>query len=222
MRILVIAAHPDDEILGCGGTINSYSRQGHEVYVYIVTDGSSAQYPNDIKKLNSKRREAVEANKKLGVKKVIFGNLPDMKLDTVSHINLNGEIFKVVNEIRPDIVFTQHYGDVNKDHKLVFEATLVACRPTENGVKKIYSYETLSSTEWGNTNSSDFFIPNTYVRLTGEDILNKKEAMNFYQTELRDYPHPRSLEAIENLAKYRGNQVIASYAESFILIREIK
>lgn len=221
-RILVIAAHPDDEVLGVGGTISKLSNQGHEIYTHIITDGSSTQYKGDLEKQEKKKREAEAANKILGIKKVFFGELPDMKLDTIPHIKINQEIEKIINKINPEVVFTHHYGDVNKDHKLIFESTLVACRPTPNkNVKKLYTYETLSSTEWGNSNSNDIFIPNMYVQLEEKNIEQKCSAMQEYKTELRDYPHPRSVEAILNNSKQRGNEIGYYYAESFRLIRGI-
>ncbi|MGL4393461.1 MAG: PIG-L deacetylase family protein [Fusobacteriaceae bacterium] len=222
MRVLVIAAHPDDEILGVGGAINKYSRNGDEVFVYIVTDGSTSQYPNDIEKLNNKKQEALEANKVLGVKEVIFGDLPDMKLDQVPHVKLNAEIEKVINKINPEIIYTHHHGDINKDHRLIFESTFVAVRPNRKDVKKVFTYEVLSSSEWGNIKSEAMFSPNTYSVLKEIDIINKKNAMEKYKTELREYPHPRSIDGIENLAKYRGNQICENFAESFILIRGVE
>ncbi|QTL99734.1 PIG-L family deacetylase [Iocasia frigidifontis] len=221
-KVLVIAAHPDDEVLGVGGTIIKLVEKDYEIYTYILTDGSSTQYYGDTKKLNQKKEETFKANDILGVKEVIFGNLPDMKLDTISHVKINNEIEKITNKIEPEIIFTHHSGDVNKDHKLIFESTLVVCRPLPgNNIKKIYSYEVPSSTEWGDNKTKDYFIPNIYVTLNKKQINKKCLAMEKYKTELRDYPHPRSLKSIINCSQHRGNQVGYDYAESFILIREL-
>lgn len=220
MKILVIAAHPDDEILGVGGTINKYIRRGEQVYVYIVTEGCSTQYRGNSKVLERKRKEALKANEILGVEEIIFGNLPDMKLDTLPHFELNNEILKIVDRVSPDIVFTHHYSDLNNDHRKVYEATMVACRPLNNKIKEIYLYEVLSSTEWSGNEKN--FVPNTFISLEEYDLEMKIKAIQEYKTELRKYPHPRSEKGIENLAKYRGQIISAKYAETFELIRKIE
>ncbi len=220
-RVLVIAAHPDDEVLGVGGTIAKYSEQGYEIYIHIVTEGASTQYPNDNKRLNAKRQAAVRANQILGGEEVHFGELPDMKLDTIPHVELNKELERIIKAVKPEVIFTHHSGDVNKDHKLICESTLVACRPVKgNLVKEIYAYETPSSTEWSDTKPKDYFIPNLYVRLTEKQLKNKCLAMKEYKTELRDYPHPRSIKSIKNYSKSRGNEAGYNYAEAFRLIRK--
>ena len=220
MKILVIAAHPDDEILGVGGTINKYIRRGEQVYVYIVTEGCSTQDRVNSKVLERKRKEALKANEILGVEEIIFGNLPDMKLDTLPHFELNNEILKIVDRVSPDIVFTHHYSDLNNDHRKVYEATMVACRPLNNKIKEIYLYEVLSSTEWSGNEKN--FVPNTFISLEEYDLEMKIKAIQEYKTELREYPHPRSEKGIENLAKYRGQIISAKYAETFELIRKIE
>jgi LmbE family N-acetylglucosaminyl deacetylase len=126
MRILIIAAHPDDEVYGMGGTIAKLSSLGHHVYTLIVTEGCSAQYPENSQIIEDKKREALQCNNILNVKEVIFGDLPDMKLDSISHIEINAVIEKAVSTVKPDIVYTHHKGDVNKDHRLVYESTMVA------------------------------------------------------------------------------------------------
>lgn len=219
MKILIIAAHPDDEILGVGGTINKYIKEGHEVYVYIVTDGSTAQYTDDLLKKEQKERNIQAVKKILNITEIIHDDLPDMKLDTVPHLDINKKISSVLHNIKPEIVFTHHFGDINKDHQIIYESTMVACRPTNEFIKEIYTYEVLSATEWGENYS---FIPNTYIELTSEDLLKKIEALNAYETEIRKYPHPRSSEAVENLAKTRGNTILANYAEAFHLVRKIE
>lgn len=219
MKILVIAAHPDDEVLGVGGAINKYIREGNDVYVYIVTDGSTTQYKGDLLKKEKKNENIQEVKKILNLTEIIHGNLPDMKLDTIPHLEINKKISAIVQNIKPEIIFTHHFGDVNKDHQIVYESTMVACRPTSEFIKEIYTYEVLSATEWG-TNYS--FIPNVYIELTSEDLLKKISALNAYETETRKYPHPRSPEAIENLAKIRGNTILSNYAEAFHLVRKIE
>ena len=220
MNILIIAAHPDDEILGCGGLISKYVREGHSVYVHIVTDGSSSQYEGNNEIAKQKENEITEVMKMIGVKEFFRGNLPDMKLDSISHIEVNKELGRIIDKVLPDIVFTHHKGDVNKDHKIIYESTLVMARPLlGNTIKELYSYETLSSSEWGEL--EELFTPNTYIELNKNDIENKCKAMKLYKTEIREYPHPRSIEAIKNLSKYRGNQIEVKYAEAFKLIRKV-
>ena len=222
MKVLVIAAHPDDEVLGVGGTIAKLSSEGNEVYVHIVTDGSSTQYAGDETKLKEKQNEALKANEILGVKKVYFGNLPDMKLDIIPHIEINKELERVISEVKPEMIFTHHGGDVNKDHKLIFEATLVAARPVKGSIiKELYTYETASSTEWGDTSSKDYFIPNTFYDISNFiDI--KCKALEEYKTEIRDYPHPRSIQAIKNYANFKGNKVGYDFGEAFRLVRKLR
>lgn len=220
-KILVIAAHPDDEVLGVGGTISKYRELGYEIYTHIVTDGSSTQYAGDKNKLKQKKEEAIKANEILGVKKVYFGNLPDMKLDTVPHVAINKEIERTIKVVKPNIVFTHHAGDVNKDHKLIFESTLVACRPNKDVVQEIYSYEVPSSTEWSDSSQNDFYIPNVFISLNKKNIDRKITAMKKYETEIREYPHPSSIKSLINYSRYRGNQIGKDYAEAFRLIRRI-
>ena len=141
-----------------------------------------------------------------------------VKLDTIPQKELNEAISKVVNEVNPDILYIPHKGDLNKDHRLVFESCLVATRPANHKVKRILSYETLSETEWGQ--SIEPFIPNVYIDIS-ETFEAKIEAMKAYESELKQYPHPRSLEIVEALAKKRGSEVGVKAAEAFILIREI-
>lgn len=223
MNILIIAAHPDDEVLGVGGTIVKYKKKGYKVYVHIVTDGSSLQYKDEPEKALKKENEINKALNLLGVDRVFRGKLPDMKLDTISHTEINMEIGRVIEEVKPEIVYTHHKGDVNKDHRLIFESTLVMSRPLMgNSIVELYSYEVLSSTEWGDSCATDIFIPNVYIELSEEDIELKCKAMKEYTTELREYPHPRSVDAIINQSKMRGNQVEAKYAEAFRLIRRVE
>lgn len=216
MKVLVIAPHPDDEVLGCGGTIAKHTKEGDDVYLCIVTKAYTPDWSEEFLKNRPKKIE--EANKILGIKKTYILDYPTVKLDTIPQKELNAAISKVVNEVNPDILYIPHKGDLNKDHRLVFEASLVAIRPANHKVKRILSYETLSETEWGL--SLEPFAPNVYVDIS-ETFETKIEAMKAYESELRQYPHPRSLEIIEALAKKRGSEAGLKLAEAFILIREI-
>ena len=215
-KILVIAPHPDDEVLGCGGTIAKYSQKRDKVFVCYVTTTYEPEWTKEF--AENRKKEIESSNKILGIKKSYFLNYPTVKLDTIPQKELNEAIFKIVNEIKPDIVYIPHKGDLNKDHRLVFESSLVAMRPPTT-VKRILSYETLSETEWGNP--LEPFNPNSYEDIS-KTFDKKLLAMKEFVSELKEFPHPRSLEAIESLAKKRGCEVGVNYAESFLLIREIK
>ena len=213
-RVLVLAAHPDDEVLGCGGVIQKYKKDNSEVYVCIITDGSSSQYKNNDEIAKQKDKECVAANKLLGVNEVIRLNFPDMNLDTVPHFKLNLKIEEVVEKIKPNILYTHSSADVNKDHVLVNQSTMVVARPGKDYLKEVYAYEVLSSTEWFRNSP---FQPNVFVNI--EPFIKKKiKAFLKYETETRPYPHPRCKKGIETLAQYRGLQTGKKFAEAFELI----
>lgn len=223
-KILVVAAHPDDEVLGLGATIKKLSEE-NEIYVLIVTEGCSSQYSgHNVEALIKQKEEmARKAAQILGAKDVLFGRLPDMKLDTMPHVAVNRVIEDAVDKTSPEIVFTHHFGDVNLDHQMVYRSTLVATRPSVGScVKKLYTYEVLSSTEWQSSLPTFAFIPNTYVSVDDKMLNAKKEALKAYSMELRAFPHTRSAEAIDNLAAYRGQSVGYPAAEAFCLLREVK
>jgi LmbE family N-acetylglucosaminyl deacetylase len=216
MKVLVIAPHPDDEVLGCGGTIARHTAEGDKVYLCIVTKAYPPEWTDDFVK--NRPKEVEKVNQILGIKKTYFLDFPTVKLDTVPQKDLNEAICKVVNEISPDILYIPHQGDLNRDHRLVFESSLVAARPGNQKIKKVLIYETLSETEWGQAIAP--FIPNVYVDIS-ESFPKKIEAMQVYRSEVKPYPHPRSIEAIEALAKKRGSEIVTGYAEVFMLVREI-
>ena len=224
MKILVIAAHPDDEVLGCGGTIARLS-QDCDIYTLILGEGITSRDISDEEKKeesNELKKQLNEANKILGAKKVFFEDFPDNRFDTVPLLDIIKSIEKVIQKIKPDEVFTHHYRDLNIDHQITHKAVLTAVRPIgDYTVKKILSFEVLSSTEWNYQNQNNVFTPNTYIDIS--ETLNKKlEAMEWYKTEIRDYPHPRSLDGIKILAKKRGLEVGLKYAEAFNLIRSVE
>lgn len=224
MKILVIAAHPDDEVYGMGGTIAKLSAQGHEVHVLIVTDGCTAQYalrPDLPEIIEKKHREALDANALLGVKEVHFGAFPDMKLDTVPHVEVNRLIEDTIKAVEPEAVYTHFYGDVNLDHQMVYRSTLVAVRPVPGQcVKALYCYRVASSTEWSPQLSQTAFLPNSMVDITGfED--QKERALLAYQTEVRSYPHPRSPKYVRETDRSCGLQWGLGSSEAFYLLRQI-
>lgn len=224
MRILVIAAHPDDEIYGMGGTIAKLSFQGHEVHVLIVTDGCTAQYagrPDLPKIIGRKHTEALEANQLLGVKQVHFGAFPDMRLDTVPHVEVNRLIEETVDTVAPEAVYTHFYGDVNLDHQMVYRSTLVAVRPVPGqSVRELYCYRVPSSTEWSPQLGHTAFLPNVMVEIGDfEDV--KEQALLAYQTETRVYPHPRSPRYVWETDRTRGLEWGLGPAEAFLQLRKI-
>lgn len=216
MKILIIAPHPDDEVLGCGGTISKHVNKGDEVYLCIVTKAYTPDWSKEF--IETRKREINESNNVLGIKKTYLLNFPTVKLDTVPQKELNASISKVVKNVCPDLLFIPHFGDLNKDHRLIFEASLVSVRPIHSSVKSILSYEVLSETEWGQNLTP--FIPNVYVNIS-KTLSTKIKAMKAYSSEIKQSPHPRSLEGIKTLAKKRGLEAGLNFAEAFILIRKI-
>ena len=219
MNILVIAPHRDDEVIGVGGTIAKYSSLGNSVYVCIITHGTEPICSADLD--NKIKNECLEADKLLGVRRTIFLNYPAALLETVPRNELNSALIKLVQEIKPDIVYIPHRGDMQLDHKMTVDAAMVALRPKyEHVVTKIYCYETLSETGWDVPNVTNEFIPTCYNDIS--DYLERKiDAMKVFTTQIAEYPNPRSPEAIRALAMYRGATVNIIAAEAFSLVREI-
>lgn len=219
MIVLVIAPHPDDEVLGVGGTMAKYVDEGHKVYVCVVTCGHPSMFPDNI--IKKVRKEALDAHSFLGIKDTIFLDFPAVLFDEIPKHEVNAKIFDVINGIAPDIVFIPHFGDMHLDHYIVSQATMVGVRPIrEHKVLEVYSYETLSETEWNIPHVSNVFLPNTWINI-GDYLDKKLEAMEIFTTQLTKFPHPRSLEAIESLAKLRGSTIGVNAAEAFTLIRKI-
>lgn len=216
MRVLAFAPHNDDEVLGVGGTIAKLSTQGHEIFVCEVTSWLENQDATiELKK------QAIEAHNILGVKETYFLDFPVVHLkETATHIK-NKKFCEIVNEVKPEMAFIPHIGDMHVDHAETAMAAMVALRPLENPqLKQIYTYETLSETEWNLPNVVNGFIPNVWCNIS--DTFEKKvEAMKCFAGQLRAFPHPRSIEAINALAQLRGSTIGANYAEAFMLTREV-
>lgn len=226
MNILIFAPHPDDEVLGCGGVMAKYTAQGDNVYVCVATCGHPPIYNDDLMKEkgwpHTLYPEIKKAHEILGVKETVYLDCPAADMESVKRYELNGKIIKLIQNIKPDIVYIPHFGDMQKDHTLLSDAVMVAVRPRgEHFVGKVYSYETLSETEWNIPHSSNTFIPNTYIEIT-DFMETKLKAMSCFQSQLSPFPEPRSLEAVEALAKLRGSTMGAERAEAFALIREYK
>ncbi|MEM4249728.1 MAG: PIG-L deacetylase family protein [Candidatus Nitrosotenuis sp.] len=218
-KILVISAHPDDETLGLGGTIALNVKNKNDVFVLVFTDG---QYGRDDSKrgILKRRNQAKKACTILGVKNVKFLNYKDQRLDTIPLVTLARDIELSISSWNIDTVFTHFWGDVNQDHKRLFEATLIATRPhPKSQVKTCICYETPSSTDWGN--KPEGFNPNLFVDIDGV-VTKKIHALEQYADEMGEFPHPRSKESVINRAKYWGSAVGIKYAETFTILREIR
>ena len=236
MNILVISAHPDDEVLGVGGTIKKLTKKGHRVKILIMATGIKARrslnYSNSTKylldkKINSKmdtqieilRNQSKKAGKILGVNSVDFYDFPDNEMDSVSLLQVTKSIEEKIQSFKPEIVYTHTNFDVNIDHRICYDATLAATRPKKNTyVKQVISYEVPSSTEWYFPSS---FSPNIFVDISKE-ISFKKKALNVYKNELKKYPHPRSIDGIEYVSKRWGSVSGFSNAEAFYLVRKLE
>jgi LmbE family N-acetylglucosaminyl deacetylase len=211
MNILVIAAHPDDEVLGMGATIKKLSKNGEQIHLCVVSEGASAQY-NDEKMIKVRRESCLKSSRLLGVKQIKFLDFPDMRLDSIPHLEINKEIEKQITKIKPKIVYTTPNNDINKDHQKVYESTMVVTRPFSS-VKSVLCYEIP-----GIINTP--FCSNVYEDVTKEFHF-KLRAFKFYWSEVEKSPHPRSIEAINAIATYRGSQSGLKKAEAFQLIRNI-
>lgn len=220
MNILILAAHPDDEVLGCGGAIIKHTRDSDKVYICILTDGALTRYKKDMVK--TLRQCAMKCSKMLGTSNIIFEKLPNQLLDTLPITRVIHVIEKVIRKVKPDIVYTHDKGDLNRDHRIIHEATLVAARPLpKTRIKKVFTYFVPSSSEYNDTAPKDLFIPNIFLDI--KNTIDKKTKANAcYHSEKRSYPHPRSPKAIKAYAQRWGIQVGIKYAEPFRLVREIK
>lgn len=218
MKILVIATHPDDEVLGCGGTMARSASKGDEVHVLVVTRGIPELYPAEF--IEKIRAELHEAHNVLKVTQAHFLDFPAPKMDTVPQHELADGIKNIIEEIGPQTIYLPHGGDIHVDHRAVYLATLVAARPMDSSmVRQLLCYETLSETEWAPPTRDSMFIPTVFVNIA-DHLETKLKAMSCYRSQLRSSPHPRSLETIRSLAQYRGATVGYPAAEAFSLIRQ--
>lgn len=220
MKILVIAPHPDDEVIGVGGTIAKRVKAGNEVYVCIVTKGQESMFKKEF--IEQGRKECREADAKLGVKDTFFLDFPAVMLETVPRYELNGQISEIVKKIKPEEIYIPHRGDMQLDHQIVVDAAMVAVRPRGDYYpKRVYAYETLSETGWNIPNFVNEFIPTVYEDIS-DFLETKMKAMSIFESQLGAFPAARSIGAIDALAKYRGSIVNVVAAEAFSLIREVK
>lgn len=210
---MVFAPHNDDEVLGVGGTISKFARRGHSVSVCEITSGPKHELI---------QHEARKAHDSLGVSSSFFLNFPVGKLRNLEQSEINKKISDVVDMVEPEIAYLPFIGDMHMDHRETVESVMVALRPVHcRTIKEIYMYETLSETGWNLTQPDKSFIPNVWIDIT-ETFENKIAAMDCYQSQICEYPHPRSKEAMEALARYRGATVGVKYAECFMVVRLIR
>lgn len=226
MTTLVIAAHPDDEVLGCGGTITKLAQQGESVFIAILGEGITSRYQQRTQAnqeiVNLLHTSSYEVAKTLGAQELFMYNLPDNRFDTIPLLDVVKIIEELIGRITPQVIYTQHGGDLNIDHVVTYRATLTATRPTiGQPVREIYSYEVASSTEWAFNRFAPVFHPNTFVDITNT-LETKIQAMEQYESESRAFPHPRSPEALKAIAYRWGSVIGCKAAEAFELVRAIR
>ena len=220
-KILVIAPHADDEILGCGATIAKHILEGDEVFIIIATN-SHVGIPEFVTNENilHVRKEALKAHKFLGVKETIFCDFPAPALNAFPEYKISLAFSEIFNNIQPTILYIPHHGDIHQDHKAIHRAALVSARPQgKNKLLSILSYETLSETEWTPMHEKAF-VPNCFIDVSNVFDM-KLKAFSFYKSQIREFPHSRSIEALEALAKYRGATIGVERAEAFVIERQI-
>ena len=221
MNALVISVHPDDETLGCGGTILKHRAVGDHVFWLIVTQPNEPQYPASL--IERSVVEVERVAEAYGVEKYVQLGFPPAQLDIVPHSELIERVRDVMSSIQPELVYLVHGGDVHTDHRSVFNATLSVLKPfymAGLGVRRVLSYETLSSTEAAPPGNTQPFLPNVFGDITPY-VDRKVEIMNLYESEVHADPLPRGPSAIRGLARYRGATIGVEYAEAFMLIREL-
>lgn len=225
-NILVISAHPDDEVLGCGGTANRLASEGHSVYFSIFGEGITSRYQNrdfaDQSLLSNLKNDAQTAAKIIGVKDLFLYSFPDNRFDTVPLLDIIKQVEELVTKIKPDIIFTHHPGDLNIDHVILHRSVMTAVRPVHDFIiREIYTFEIPSSSEWAMNQFGSSFQPNTFFDIAST-IDTKINAMEAYQSEKRSAPHPRAPESLRAIAQSWGRHAGCLYAEAFQLVRSIR
>jgi len=227
MKYLIIAAHPDDEVLGCGGSMAKWTKEGHEVNVLILAEGATSRdkqrdRESRTEELSLLAQSAKRATDILGVESVELLDYPDNRMDSIDLLDVVKEVEKIIEKLQPEVVVTHHASDLNIDHQIIHQAVITACRPLpRQSVKRILSFEVPSATEWQSTDAGRPFVPNWFEDIA--DTLNLKvKALEAYKSEMRVWPHARSIKAVEHLARWRGASVGVEAAEAFMLVREIR
>lgn len=216
-----MVAHPDDEIIGCGGTLLKHREQGDNITLVYLTDGVSSRQTGQVDKIEHRNKMAMQIGNELNAEQVFF-NFIDNQMDQEPLLNITKAIESITDKASADIVYTHHFADLNVDHRITHQAIMTVFRPVPN--KKtpiIYTFEVNSSTEWNTPINGLCFTPTSFVDIS-KFIKQKNELLKIYQEEMHPYPHSRSIEAITNLNKVRGSSVGIYSAEAFMLIREIR
>lgn len=225
-KILVVAAHPDDEILGCGATMAKYIKAGHEVHVIILAEGLTSRdairdRDKKAEELSTLAKVSYKANQLIGVSSLTLHDFPDNRMDSIDLLDIVKTVEKHIDLIKPDVIYTHHAGDVNIDHRCLHNAVITACRPFPgNLVNTLLFFEVPSNTEWAPPYSLTPFVPNWFTDIS-EFLEVKIRALEIYQSEMRPWPHARSLKAIEHLAYWRGSNIGVNAAEAFMTGRNI-
>ena len=221
-KIFIVAAHPDDEVLGCGGTILKHKKNGDKIFVLFVSEGVSARYTNKndpkcLKEIKDRQAMAIKASKIAKFEIVDFMNLKNLELGSYPHTYISNKIIECFKKYKPDVVYTHYEYDLNIDHYHTFFSTFVACRPNSDyNIKKLLSFEIPSSTDWAIKDKNKIFCPNYFVDIK-PFMKTKKKLLSCYKYEMRKTPHSRSFKNIESLANYRGGIVGVENAEAFVV-----
>ncbi len=220
-NVLVVAAHSDDEALGCAGTMAKHVAAGDKVHVIFMTNGVDSRNTASNSDIENRQAAARKSADILGVTSMEHFDFPDNKMDTVPLLDIVKSIENVINKLQPEIIYTHHIGDLNIDHQITHKVVMTACRPQPSFcVKEIYAFEVLSSTEW-QTPGYLPFTPNVYIDVSNQ-IEIKRKSLEAYSDEMHNPPHSRSFDNMLNLSSFRGNSIGVNYAEAFILLRYIK
>lgn len=219
--VLIIAAHTDDEALGCGGTIARHVAAGDVVHAVFMADGVSSRPDATTADMEQRMASARQAHEILGLQRVEYLGLPDNRMDSLPLLDVVQALEAVIQTLSPQVIYTHHHGDLNIDHRITHQAVMTACRPQpDSTVREIYGFEVLSSTEWA-TPQQEPFAPNVFVDISAF-LLTKHKALQAYRDEMRSAPHSRCIEHVEHLARHRGHSVGVDAAEAFVAIRLIR
>ncbi len=228
-RILVVAAHPDDEFLGCGGTLINHRDNGDDIGILIMSEGSTSR--DKKRNILKRQKELLELKKvakkianQIKSKFVKFNSFPDNRMDSVNFLDVVKKVENVIKTFKPNIIYTHHPSDLNIDHNIVYKAVMTSSRPVPNqSVKQILLFETLSSTNWSlsNLKKNNFFNPNYFHEIPKSSLKIKLNMLSMYKSEMKKWPHARSLKSVKALAHYRGSSIGCDAAEAFVLERHI-
>lgn len=221
-NIMIIVAHPDDEILGCGGTIAKLAPNNYINAVILINAITSREIKPSKAEVEEATQNTLNAQKLIGIQECFFENFPDNRLDELTLLDIVKKVQKYIDDINPDIIFTHHHSDLNIDHRITFQAVLTCCRPQPNFKHPdIYCFEVPSSTEWQVLTGENIFKPNVYIDISNT-MEQKLKALEQYKSEMKEYPHSRSLEGVKIMAQDWGRKIGREFVEAFELIRSVR